>query len=77
MGYAVVSPCLPSASDAATYAAPLPPGYQVVSCSATSPFYELTPQQKADFFSEGLTLGWAVGAVMVAAWAVHILRRAI
>lgn len=77
MGYLVVSPCMGSSGDALAYAASLPAGYQIVTCSATSPFVELTAQQKTDLFIEGHMLGWAVGVVMIIAWAISYVRRAL
>lgn len=77
MGYVVVSPCLPTVTDATAYANPLPPGYQVLSCTSTSSFVELTPQQKADLFTEGMQLGGAVSAVWAIAWCFVALRRAL
>lgn len=77
MGYLVVSPCMNNSGDAVAYAASLPVGYQIVTCSATSPFVELTVQQKTDLFLEGHALGWAVAGVMVIAWAISYVRRAL
>ena len=77
MGYLVVSPCMGNSGDAVAYAAPLPAGYQIVTCSATSPFVELTVQQKTDLFLEGHMLGWAVASVMVIAWSISYVRRAL
>lgn len=77
MGYIVVSPCMSTAGDAAAYAASLPAGYQIVTCSATSPFVELTTEQKTQQFMEGHELGWAVAGVMVIAWGISYLRRAL
>lgn len=76
MGYAVVSPCFQVQGDAAALSSQIS-GSQVVSCTATSPFYELTSQQKIDSFLEGHMLGWGVTLAMVATWAVSYLRRAI
>lgn len=42
-------------------AAVVPPSF--ASCDTTAPFFD------------GLTLGWGVAAVMVAGYAVHLLRR--
>lgn len=77
MGYVVVSPCLPTSSDAVNYAVSLPPGYQVLSCTSTSSFVELTPTQKTDLFVEGLQLGGAVSAAWAIAWCFVVIRRAI
>lgn len=77
MGYVVVSPCLPTSSDAFNYASSLPPGYQVLSCTSVSSFVELTSSQKHDLFIEGLQLGAGVAGVWVVAWCVFILRRAL
>lgn len=77
MGYVVVSPCLQTSADALNYAGPLPPGYQLLSCTSTSSFVELTPQQKTDLFVEGSTLGAAVSAVWAIAWCFVAIRRAI
>lgn len=77
MGYVVVSPCMPTVGDATAYAVSLPPGFQVLSCTSTSSFVELTPSQKVDLFTEGLQLGGAVSFVWVAVWSVSILRRAL
>jgi len=77
MGYVVVSPCHQTAADASSYAAVLPSGYQILSCTSVSAFVELTPAQKVDLFTEGSALGAGVSAVWVAVWAVVTLRRAL
>lgn len=77
MGYVVVSPCLPSLNDATNYASPLQPGFQVLSCTSTSSFVELTPTQKSDLFFEGMQLGGAVAVVWAIVWSFTIIRRAI
>lgn len=76
MGYAVVSSCYQVQADAAAASSQLV-GSQVVSCSATSPFYELTQQQKIDSFVEGHLLGWGVALAMVSTWVVSYLRRGV
>lgn len=76
MGYAVVSSCYQMYSDAATASSQFA-GSQVVTCTATSPFYELTNDQKLDQFVEGNLYGWAVVGAMCAAWVISYLRRAL
>lgn len=75
MGFVVVSPCLDTAADAASYAATLPQGYQIVGCTAASGFVELTAEQKVQMFMDGLTMGGLIALAMVAAWSITILRR--
>lgn len=77
MGYLVVSPCFPTSTDAAVYASSLPHGYQIVGCTASSSFVELTPAQKVEMFREGAEIGGAVAAVLVVVGVVKFLRRAI
>lgn len=77
MGYVVVSPCHATAADASSYAAVLPSGYQILTCTSVSSFVELTSDQKVSLFSEGSALGAGVAAVWVAVWAVVSLRRAL
>lgn len=77
MGYLVSSPCMATASDATAYASSLPAGYQILACTSTSSFVELTPQQKLDMFLEGSAVGSAVVVVWVIAWSFFILRRAL
>lgn len=75
MGFVVVSPCLDTATDAASYAAPLPQGYQIVGCTAVSGFVELTAEQKTQNFQDGLSMGGMIAVAMATAWAVNVLRR--
>lgn len=77
MGYLVVSQCFQTLEDAQAMAASFSSGYQVVACSATSPFVELTPDQKAQMFQNGMELGGAVSVVLVIAWAFTAMRRAL
>jgi len=77
MGFLVVSPCFPTSADAVIYASTLPSGYQIVGCTASSPFVELTPAQKVEMFREGAEVGGAVAAVLVVVGVVKFLRRAI
>lgn len=77
MGYLVISPCMATSADAVSYASNLPAGYQVISCTSTSAFVELTPQQKLDMFMEGSAVGAGIVVVWVIAWSLFILRRAI
>ena len=77
MGYLVVSQCYQNLVDAQAVAASFSSGYQVVACSATSPFVELTPDQKAQMFQNGMELGGAVSVVLVIAWAFTAMRRAL
>lgn len=77
MGYLVVSQCYQNLEDAQAVAASFSSGYQVVACSATSPFVELTPDQKAQMFQNGMELGGAVSVVLVIAWAFTAMRRAL
>lgn len=77
MGYMVVGPCLSTYADGVQYAQLLQPGWQVVSCTSSSAFVDLTPDQKADLFLEGHELGWGVAIAMVFAWSISVLRRAL
>lgn len=77
MGYLVVSQCYQTLEDAQAMAASFSSGYQVVACSATSPFVELTADQKAQMFQNGMELGAAVSVVLVIAWAFTAMRRAL
>ena len=75
MGFVVVSPCLDTAADAASYAAPLPQGYQIVGCTAASGFVALTADQQAQMFADGAPMGGLIAVAMAPAWAVTIVRR--
>lgn len=77
MGYLVVSQCYQTLDDAQAMAASFSSGYQLVACSATSPFVELTADQKAHMFQNGMELGASVSVVLVIAWAFAAMRRAL
>lgn len=77
MGYMVVGPCLATYQDGVQYAAPLSPGWQVVTCSSSSAFVDLTAEQKQERFLEGHELGWGVASAMIFAWSILIIKKAL